>query len=67
MANSADGNAMAELRNAMTGKVKWLKDARPQWGEFAEAIDKMRAHDPKDRYPSVQAALQALSRIHPPQ
>jgi hypothetical protein len=63
LANSADGNAMAELRNAMAGRVKWLKDARPQWTEFAEAVDKMRAQEPKDRYPSVQAALQALSRI----
>lgn len=65
-ANNAAGNQMRELANAQSGNVKWLKDAKPHWQEFAAAIDKMRAMKPEDRYPSVQAALQTISRLEPP-
>lgn len=49
----------------LLGELPKLAQLRPQWGEFARAVDRMSDGDYSSRFPSLREAMEALKKHCP--
>lgn len=64
---AANPHAAAEraVHAVLLGELPSLAKLRPQWGEFAQAVDRMSDSDYTKRFPSLREAMEALKKHCP--
>lgn len=64
-AANASANAEAAIHAVLLGNLPTLLSVRPQWGDFARAVDRMSHNDYNRRFPSLAEAMEALKATCP--